>query len=81
MEGISGSLSSALAILGVAAMRTVTLDGKTYRWRDINRAYKEQRAEERKSKSQPTLFELVDDARPKSQKTATGRFQEPTLFD
>lgn len=62
-------------------MRTVTLDGKTYRWRDINRAYQEQRAEERKAKNQPTLFELQEDVRPKSQKTAAGRLREPTLFD
>lgn len=62
-------------------MRTVTLDGRTYRMRDINRIYKEQRAEERKRNSQPALFELYEDARPKSQKTAAGRLREPSLFD
>lgn len=60
-------------------MRTVTLDGKTYRMRDVNRIYQEQRREARKA-AQPTLFELHEDSRPKSQQTAAGRLQEPTLF-
>jgi hypothetical protein len=29
---------------------------------------------------QPALFELQDDARPKSQRTASGRLEEPMLF-
>lgn len=61
-------------------MRTVTLDGRTYRMRDVNRIYKEQRKEARKAE-QPTLFPIVEDTRPKSQMTAAGRLHEPTLFD
>jgi hypothetical protein len=41
------------------------------------------RREQRKAAraTQPALFELREDARPKSQRTANGRFKEPTLFD
>ena len=60
-------------------MRTVTLDGRTYRMRDVNRIYKEQRAEERRN-SQPALFDLKDDIRPPSQRSAAGRHQQPLLF-
>lgn len=60
-------------------MRTVTLDGRTYRMRDVNRIYKEQRAEERKA-NQPALFDLRDDTRPQSQRSAAGRLQQPLLF-
>jgi hypothetical protein len=30
--------------------------------------------------AQPALFELKEDRRPPSQRTAAGRFQEPSLF-
>ena len=62
-------------------MRTVTLDGRTYRMRDVNRIYQEQRSEAERRQSQPTLFDVHEDARPKAHKTADGRFQNPTLFD
>jgi hypothetical protein len=41
------------------------------------------RREQRKAtqNAQLTLFDLRDDARPKSQRTASSRFSEPTLFD
>jgi hypothetical protein len=62
-------------------MRTVTLDGRTYQMRDVNRLYQEQRAELARRQDQPTLFEVHQDLRPKAHKTAAGRFQHPTLFD
>jgi len=62
-------------------MRTVTLEGKTYRMRDVNRIYQEQRAEAGKRQNQPTLFDVHEDMRSKAHKTAAGRFQHPTLFD
>jgi hypothetical protein len=31
--------------------------------------------------AQLALFALQDDARPKSQRTASGRFEEPTFFE
>ena len=60
-------------------MRFIEIDGKRYAWRDILLLRREQRGRERVP--QPTLFELKDDARPVSQKTAAGRYAEPTLFD
>lgn len=52
---------------------------RRYAMRDIHRLYKEQRNEERRAR-QLTLFELKDDARPPSQRSADGRFSEPLLF-
>jgi hypothetical protein len=56
----------------------ITLDGKRYLWRDILKL----RREQKKATRQPqlTLFEVKDDSRPASQRTAEGRFSEPTLF-
>jgi hypothetical protein len=62
-----------------AAMRFVEIDGKRYAWRDIIALRREQVRRERQP--QPTLFELKEDARPPSARTAAGRYAEPTLFD
>ena len=59
--------------------RSIVIDGKRYPWRDIVALYREQARREREP--QPTLFELKQDARSTSQRTAAGRFAEPTLFD
>jgi hypothetical protein len=59
-------------------MRFVEIDGKRYVWRDLLKLRREQRKASRQS--QPALFELKDDERPKSQRTASSRFEEPTLF-
>ena len=58
----------------------VEIDGKRYRWRDILEARRAQLAAER-GEQQPALFELIDDCRPASQRTATGRYSEPMLFE
>ena len=60
-------------------MRFVELDGKRYAMRDIHDAYREQKKARRQT--QLTLFALVEDYRPQSQRCADGRFQEPTLFE
>ncbi len=57
--------------------KTVVIEGKRYPWRDILKLRREQRHEQ---PTQQTLFELRDDARPGSQRTAGGRFAEPMLF-
>ena len=57
----------------------ITLDGKVYRWRDVLRLRREQ-AREAKQPQQQTLFALKEDSRPASQRTAAGRYSEPTLF-
>ena len=60
-------------------MRFVEIDGKRHPWRDILALRREQLTQSRQP--QPTLFELRDDARPPSERTAAGRYLEPTLFD
>jgi hypothetical protein len=57
----------------------VELDGKRYRWKDILRIRREQEKEDRQVK-QPVLFETVNDSRPLTQRTASDRYQNPTLF-
>ena len=58
--------------------RCIIIDGKRYAWRDILALRREQR---QPALPQPTLFEMQDDARPPSQRSAAGRYAEPTLFD
>jgi methionine-gamma-lyase len=60
-------------------MRYIEIDGTMYRWRDLLKLRREQRKAARKV--QPALFELQDDKRPKSQSTASLRYEEPTLFE
>jgi hypothetical protein len=59
-------------------MRYIEIDGKKYAWTDLLKLRREQRKAARRA--QPALFELQDDERPKSQRTATSRYEEPTLF-
>lgn len=60
------------------ALKFVVIDGKRYLWKEILQL----RREQRKATRQPqlTLFELKEDSRPASQRTAEGRLTEPTLF-
>ena len=60
-------------------MRYIWIDGVPYLWRDLVRQRREQC--EAGKKKQLALFEMKDDARPLSQRTADGRYSEPTLFD
>lgn len=58
--------------------RFIIIDGKRYAWRDILALRREQR---QSPLPQPTLFELKDDVRPPAQRSAAGRYAEPSLFD
>ena len=58
--------------------RYVIIEGKCYAWRDILALRREQR---QPTLPQPMLFELKDDIRPPAQRTAAGRYAEPSLFD
>ena len=58
--------------------RYIVIDGKRYPWRDILALRREQR---QSPQPQPTLFELREDMRPAPQRTAAGRYAEPSLFD
>lgn len=61
------------------APRFIEIDGKRYLWRDLLRLRKEQRAAAREA-AQPPLFALRDDCRPPAERTASGRYREPSLF-
>jgi hypothetical protein len=58
------------------------LDGYAHSWRDL-RELRRQQMEARKSSKprQLILFELKEDRRPESERTAAGRYREPTLLD
>ena len=60
------------------ALAFIVIDGKRYAWRDILKLRREQHKATRHT--QLALFELKDDCRPATQRTADGRFTEPTLF-
>ena len=57
----------------------IEIDGRRYLWRDILRLRKEQVRAAANAK-QPALFELIDDSRPRAERTAAGRYNEPSLF-
>ncbi|MGP0061770.1 MAG: hypothetical protein ACLPID_21095 [Beijerinckiaceae bacterium] len=60
--------------------RMIDINGKRYLWREIVALRRAQIAAARRAQ-QPALFELIDDSRPSSQRTAASRYTEPTLFD
>ena len=61
------------------AHRFIEIDGKRYLWRDLVQLRREQKKARARSQ-QPVLFELKDDSRPVAERTASGRYREPTLF-
>lgn len=60
-------------------MRTIVLDGKVWEWKEIRRIRREQIQAARKPQ-QDELFPLHEDSRPASQRTASGRYEQPLLF-
>jgi hypothetical protein len=61
------------------APRFIDLDGKRYLWRDLVKLRQEQREAARRAE-QPPLFDLHEDCRPAADRTAAGRYLEPSLF-
>jgi hypothetical protein len=61
------------------APRFIEIDGKRYLWRDLLKLRQEQRLAAVKAQ-QPPLFELREDCRPATDRTAAGRYREPSLF-
>jgi hypothetical protein len=59
-------------------MRTVEIDGKSYLWRDLLRLRREQKKAQKHA--QLELFELKEDCRPETQRSAEGRYSQPLLF-
>jgi hypothetical protein len=56
----------------------IVIEGRRYLWNELLKLRREQ--QKATKKRQLTLFELKEDSRPASQRTAEGRFSEPTLF-
>ena len=56
------------------------LDGRHYLWRDVLEQRRAQCAAVAEVR-QLALFDLRDDIRPETHRTARGRFQQPGLFD
>jgi hypothetical protein len=59
--------------------RYIEIDGKRFLWRDVLQLRREQRKAYARAQ-QPPLFELKDDRRLAAQRTAAGRYREPSLF-
>jgi hypothetical protein len=58
------------------------LDGKAYSWRANVEARRQQLEAWRAAKgTQPTLFEIKQDCRPTTERTAAERYLEPSLLD
>ncbi len=63
----------------MAHPKFIEIDGKRHLWRDLLTRRREQLAAVAKSE-QPPLFEVKDDRRPTTDRTAAGRYEEPSLF-
>lgn len=58
------------------------IDGRAYSWRRLCELRKAQLEAWRKAKAQqPALFALKNDSRPSRERTASGRFAQPSLLD
>jgi hypothetical protein len=57
------------------------VDGHAYSWQRLCELRREQlEAWKAAQPKQPALFELKDDCRPAAERTAAGRYREPTLL-
>lgn len=63
----------------MSALRFVEIGGKHYLWSDIVQLRREQKKAHARA-HQPVLFELKEDCRPRGERTAAGRYSEPSLF-
>jgi hypothetical protein len=70
---------SAPRFIEIGACPGLRSGGKRHLWRDIVRLRQEQRRAAAKAQ-QPALFELRDDCRPATDRSAAGRYREPSLF-
>jgi hypothetical protein len=59
----------------------VVIEGHAFRWQEICELRRQQlEARQAAQPKQLALFALRDDHRPVAERTAAGRYQEPTLF-
>ena len=63
----------------MSGLRFIEIDGKRHLWRDILQLRREQKKAYARAQ-QPVLFDLKEDCRPASERTAEGRYREPMLF-
>jgi len=63
----------------MASPKFIEIDGKRYLWRDLLELRREQKKALARAQ-QPSLFQLKEDHKPVSERTAAGRYLEPTLF-
>jgi hypothetical protein len=60
---------------------TLIVDGHALSWQRLCDLRRQQLdAWKAAQPSQPALFDLKDDCRPEAERTAAGRYREPTLF-
>jgi hypothetical protein len=76
-RGVAGASRRERAM---SAPRFIVIDGKRHLWRDILKLRKEQ-VQAAANAKQPALFELIDDSRSRAERTAAGRYREPSLFE
>ena len=60
-------------------LRYIEIDGKRHLWRDILQLRRERHKAHARAQ-QLALFELKDDTRPVAERSASGRYLEPSLF-
>jgi hypothetical protein len=61
---------------------TIIIEGRAHSWRSLLEIRRRQLEEWKKAQgSQPALFDLRDDCRPDTERTAALRFLEPGLFN
>jgi hypothetical protein len=59
----------------------IVIEGRAYSWRTILELRRAQLEQWRAARpAQPALFELKTDRRPEAERTAAGRYREPTLM-
>jgi hypothetical protein len=63
----------------MAAPAYIEIGGRLVAWRELLQRRREQRLAAARA-AQPTLFELKEDCRPACERTAAGRYSEPSLF-
>ncbi len=60
---------------------TIIIDGRAYSWRDLCERRRQQlEAWKAAQPQQPALFDLKHDSRPAAERSAAGRYREPTLL-
>jgi hypothetical protein len=60
---------------------TIVIDGRAFSWHQLCELRRQQlEAWKAAQGKQPALFELRDDCRPEAERTAAGRYQEPTFL-